>query len=375
MKRLRIVFLRSNPVDPDPRVEKEANALLKAGHSVIVVAWDRGKTYPASEGILELKNGTASVIRVGIAAEFGGGMKKNAGPLLRFQIFLYGWLMQNRDKYDVIHACDFDTAFTASKVARHCGKRLVYDIFDYYVDSFNIPGSLKDIIERCDHKIINGADAVIICTEQRKKQIAGTEPRSLTVIHNSPEKTLRYELPTTGNTVRVVYVGMLQEIRLLKEIAEAVSERSDCELHIGGFGILEDYFEEMSRRHDNIKYYGRLKYAAALELERKCDIMCAVYDPVIKNHYYAAPNKFYEALMLGKPIIMANGTGMSDVVRDYDIGECIEYVKESFNVALDRLIARRSEWNEMSQRMKKLYNDRYSWETMERRLLELYEKF
>ena len=32
--------------------------------------------------------------------------------------------------------------------------------------------------------------------------------------------------------------------------------------------------------------------------------MTAIYDPNISNHYYAAPNKFYEALMLGKPLIM-----------------------------------------------------------------------
>lgn len=38
---MNIVFLRSNPVNPDSRVEKEVNALLKNNHNVIILAWDR----------------------------------------------------------------------------------------------------------------------------------------------------------------------------------------------------------------------------------------------------------------------------------------------------------------------------------------------
>lgn len=40
MKR-KIVIVRSNPVDPDSRVEKEANSLVKAGYDVSLLVWDR----------------------------------------------------------------------------------------------------------------------------------------------------------------------------------------------------------------------------------------------------------------------------------------------------------------------------------------------
>ena len=51
--------------------------------------------------------------------------------------------------------------------------------------------------------------------------------------------------------------------------------------------------------------YGKLQYSQTLALESQCDIRVATYDPSIRNHKYSAPNKFYESLMLGKPIIMA----------------------------------------------------------------------
>ena len=100
--------------------------------------------------------------------------------------------------------------------------------------------------------------------------------------------------------------------------------------------------------------------------------MLAIYDPSIDNHFYAAPNKFYESLMLGKPVIMVKNTGMSGVVSQNDIGVLIDYSKESFISGVNELIDRKSQWQVMKERMKKLYREQYSWDEMERRLLELY---
>lgn len=43
---MKVVILRSNPVAPDPRVEKEARALSGAGYSVIALGWDRSAALP-----------------------------------------------------------------------------------------------------------------------------------------------------------------------------------------------------------------------------------------------------------------------------------------------------------------------------------------
>ena len=75
MKQRSIVILRSNPVDPDSRVEKEANSLIKAGYDVIIVAWDRVSNYTINESFLELEVGRARVYRLGIRASFGEGKK------------------------------------------------------------------------------------------------------------------------------------------------------------------------------------------------------------------------------------------------------------------------------------------------------------
>lgn len=252
---------------------------------------------------------------------------------------------------------------------------MVYDIFDYlftYTDGKY--SYLKKIIVKLQHKIINKADATIICTENRKEQIKGTNPKNLTIIHNTPQqKTFSLsKLNLNKNKVKIVYVGIFQDGRLLKGLAEVVRKNPKYELHIGGFGKYDKFFKDLALSCSNIIYYGRLSYDKTIELEDSCDIMTAIYDPSIGNHYYAAPNKFYESLMLGKPIIMVSNTGMSSIVKKYDIGELINYDEESLEQAIENLIKRKNEWNKISFKMRTLYKEQYSWEEMERRLIALY---
>lgn len=373
---MKIVFLRSNPVDPDSRVEKEVNSLLKEGYEIEIVAWDRNAKYDIRESQLQLKFGKVRIYRFGILATFGGGIKKNLSPLILFQAKLYKWLYKNKNKYDVIHACDFDTAYTASRVAKKFDKKLVYDIFDYYVDAFRVPKLLKPFIEKIDHKVISLADATIICTEKRKNQIKGSKPKRLSVIHNTPAvlDSNVNRLNLNKSKIKIVYVGILASGRFIEEIANIVKDNPSYEFHIGGFGELESYFKEMSKKYDNIIFYGKLSYNKTLELENSCDIMTAIYNPLVPNHYYAAPNKFYESLMLGKPVIMAKNTGMDYVVTQYNIGEVIEYNIESLKSSIEDLVKRKSEWELISRKMKKLYNQEYSWRDMEKRLINLYKE-
>ena len=373
----RILFLRSNPVDPDPRVEKEADTLLKAGYAVDILCWDRQEDYTVRESSLKLDHGQCKIFRAGIRASFGGGFKKNLKPLLQFQRIITSFMKENHSKYAVVHACDFDTAFAAYRATRGTNTKLVYDIFDYYADAFSVPGGLKKLVASLDARIINHADGVIICSEQRREQISGTHPQRLTVIHNAPPvKVFENGADAVdGYPLRIAYVGILSEGRLIPELLEIVSQNEQCyELHIAGFGILEPLVKGYAKRFRNIIFYGKTEYAQTLSIENKADVMTALYDPAVANHKYAAPNKFYEAMMLGKPLVTCKGTGMADLVREYGIGVCIEYSGKALADGLDQIRDYISEYRKRSGHEKELFKDNYSWEIMDERLRELYSK-
>ena len=302
---MKILFIRANPVKPDSRVEKEVASLHSHGFDVSVLGWDRSDDYPLRKEPLNDSLKDVVAYRIGIKASFGSGMK-NLKYLAKYQLEIRKFLRKNQ--FDVVHACDFDTAFTAFHSINHRKTRFVYDIFDYYADAFSIPPFMRSPVIALDRKIINGADIDIICTEQRREQIAGSNPKKLIVIHNCPPKISFHESDrdsTENEPVRIAYFGILSASRLIKEMIEVVSENKEYELHIGGFGVLEEHVKDAAAKYENIVFYGTVPYQKVLEVESESDILTAIYDPAVKNHYYAAPNKFYESLMLGKPVIMA----------------------------------------------------------------------
>lgn len=370
---MNIVLIRSNPVNPCPRTEKMARCLLERGYGVIVLAWDRDDDYAPKEEFLDLGTHNCKIIRIGIKGQFAGGIKKNLKGLIQFQRFIYIWLKKNKNDYDVIQAIDLDDGFIAQIAARRFHKIFIYDIADYYSNGHGYTGVLKEIVNFIENSVINKAFATIICTEERREEIRKAHPRRLYVVHNTPNLLIEPLSPKLHDRVRLAYVGVFGKTRFLYELTEYISTRKDCELHIGGFGAnMESYFEKKSEEFDNIFFYGRVPYHKTIEIEKNCDILPIIYDPSLLNHVYAAPNKFYEALALGKPMIMAKGTGMSTVVEEYNIGEIIDYNISGLENGINRLIEKKEQWHEMGKREQDLYTTKYSWEEMKNRINELY---
>lgn len=372
-RKMRILFIRSNPVNPDSRVEKEVSTLLKAGHDVTILAWDRSSNHSLYKSREVFSGYEAVIYRIGIKSSYSGGFRKNIIPLIKFQKEIYSFINKNKNNIDIIHACDFDTAFSAffSK-SKKC--RFIYDVFDYYVDSFSVPTLLKNVVEKIDTYIMNKADAVIICTEERKKQLKYAHPKQLVIIHNTPMKLEKTQINRNediiNKTIKVCYVGILSYGRNILETCWFISQNKQFELHIGGFGILEDQVREYGKKNSNIFFYGKLDYSETLKLEQECDVLIAFYDPSIPNHKFAAPNKFYEALMLGKPLIMAEGTGMSNIVKKFNIGSVVSY--NNLGDAFMELSEKRNTWIDIAYIEHELYDRYFSWTVMEKRLLELY---
>lgn len=364
----RICILRSNPVSPDSRVEKEAGALKEAGYFVHIIGWDRERNHKAE--ISWIQN-HISITRYGYKAGYGQGVK-SLKARMRFQLRLAGWLIRNGRKFDAVHACDIDTAMISYIPARLTGCRFVFDIFDFvYAEPHNF---FQWIVKQAQLVLVNNSDAVIICSEQRKKQIKDARPKRLAVIHNTPDETAAgsTDFAVDKNRLSVVYVGILPRNRLLGEMISHFKKHPDQDIYIGGFGLMEDEICKTAEKYSNIHYLGQIPYNETLALERQCDVMAAAYDLTVENYRMAAPNKFYESLMLGKPIIMTDGMGMSEEVSKNDIGVLIDYSEEGFSEGLRQLAARKDEWAAMGVRARKLYDDRYSWNTMKTRLVDLY---
>jgi len=103
-------------------------------------------------------------------------------------------------------------------------------------------------------------------------------------------------------------------------------------------------------------------------------VLFALYDPAIPNHRYASPNKVFEALMLGKPLIVAAGTHMDRLVSAAGCGLIVPYGDiPALENALLSLASAPALRLELGAKARRAYETGYSWAVMEQRLLELYK--
>ncbi|MDD5368009.1 MAG: glycosyltransferase family 4 protein [Anaerolineaceae bacterium] len=369
----RILICRSNPIAPDPRVEKIARALVGAGYSVHTLGWDRTGLLPAHE-----RRDGYGVDRLGIVAQFGQGMG-NLPQLIRWQGGLTGWLIRHHNDFDCIHACDFDTIIPALWMRQMFHKKVIYDIFDFYADHLRkTPGWIKGMIRRIDIQAVNTADAVIIVDDSRREQLLPGHPRRVEVIYNSPEDCIPAVLPIPEHPdgkkrLRIAYIGLLQVERGLIEILRILRIHPEWTLDLAGFGGDQERILQEISDLDNVVWYGRVPYDRALELSQGADVLFATYDPSIPNHRYSSPNKVFEAMMLAKPLVVARGTNVDRTVEEYQCGLVVSYGDiPDLEEAFTRLTEDAEFRNRLGRNGRMAYEKAFGWPRMRDKLLGLY---
>lgn len=367
----RVAFIRADGIYMDSRAIKEVTALLEVGYHVIILGWDRdGAALEQCNKIFTGENKPEYYFFNSRIIGIIGGIR-NIGVVLNWLRWIYKQL-KAIGHIDIVHACDFDTGAAAYYYCKHHKVKLLYDIYDYYVDTHEMPSLLSRIVEKMEVNTINSADLTIICTEERREQINKSTPKDLVVIHNSPDVP---EVPATAVEYDYAYVGDLIDIRLIDEIFSHYKENSDLRCYFVGNGDLVHVAEQLDSEYEMFTYGGRaLPYSEVLALEFKAMCLAAIYDPSYRNHQLCAPNKFYESLALAKPVIVCKGTGIDKIVEKYKIGIVIDYNASAFYNAIRELKENKELREKMGRNARALYEDKYRWSIMKERLIQAYAK-
>jgi glycosyltransferase involved in cell wall biosynthesis len=124
-------------------------------------------------------------------------------------------------------------------------------------------------------------------------------------------------------------------------------------------------------RLPNVKFNGTLEPSDALNLEASSDVMIGLYDPDRIWHHLTLPNKHFETMMCGVPLI----TNVApELVQTVDFGIIVEYdnVKQ-----LKEAIVRLKNDPELRIRLgangRKAFLEKYNWGKMEEKLYEIYD--
>lgn len=330
---MKVILFRSNNIF-DSRVNKYHNFYERAHIDYTIVGWDR-----AGKG-LKKEHYDFFQYRAG---EDVGGMKAIRNHF-KWMLFVYRYLKLHKD-VTTIHACDLNSAFPAAvfKALHKRNVTLIFDACDWFSANFASKKFLCFCFGLMEKYTCKKANELIICEPERIDQVQFKLQKEPLVMPNIPEIDAgiitevqdKYKFDNDNPTL--AYLGGFSDNRFLLEILK-LAETEPFNLLIAGYGNKEvmNRCDELSGR-SNVKYFGRVPMEEGLNMENAADIIYAMYCKTNPNNIYAAPNKYYEALLLGKPIITTKGTIVEKKVRENDIGWAVEEDIEELRELINQL--------------------------------------
>lgn len=353
---------------PDVRLKKELETLHDNGFPMQLIIWQRGWPLEISDKV--------KVKGLNLNAPTGEYRSIIYFPI--WWTYLISWLIMM--DWDVLHAVNLDTYVFGTIIAKIKGKKVVYDIFDFYGDM--MPGRFGKMVSALDRFLIKYADTVIIADESRMEQIGNKVNENVVTINNVPNEDF-FKIKCSKNyknKFKIFIGGKIVKERCIDSIISAMEGKDDMELIIRGYCGDEDYKSillEQAREMNNVDVYLEgVPYQEIAQQTLGADLTIALYDPEIPNNRYASPNKLFEAMAAGIPIIVNEDTSMAHIVTEENCGMVIPYKdQDSLVECINQLKNKKDLHHNLGHNGIQAYKKKYNWNLMEKRLLNIYSRY
>ena len=415
---MRIAMFVYGDVTHDSRVLREAGSLAAAGHDVTVLA--RPADVTGRHGSREMRDGFA-IVRFPVPDEWrrpwrvlglparlavrlvdrlqpGAAGEATLAWLVVWRFAILGWARAAAavaPVSDVYHGHDLSGLPAALAARRRHGGRVVYDAHEIFLESgLNVarPGWLRRRFARRERAWIRETSAVLTVNEALATELARRYdvPR-IVAVHNCPPRwqspaepdgRLRAAIGCPPGAPIALYHGSFAPHRGLEQLAAALLEPGMELVHAAylGFGTLRGRLEAMALEE---RFGGRLHVLepvppdAVVGWVSGADVDVMALQPSTLNHVLSTPNKLFESLAAGVPVVASDFPGLRSIIigdPDGPLGEvCDPADPAAIAAAIRRIVelpARAA--GDLRRRCLTAAHERWNWETESARLVALY---
>jgi len=373
---MNILMILANPFTHDPRVYNEAKSLVKAGHNITVFAWD--KTGKNSK--YEKKNGI-SIVR---------SYNSKFMNILPYDIFRLHWWWNKgyndalklfkKKKIDVVHCHDLSSLPIGMKLKKKFDIKIVYDAHEIwgYMVSRDLPKTWADYYLWKEKRIVKHVDYIITVNEPLKEYFEKIVDKPITIIMNAKSlQSKKYE-PPQNKIFTVTYIGVIGKSRFLIKIVDAIKELNDVHCIIAGYGNKKKYVDALKEKCsqiDNVDFIGRISMEEVMPMTKKSDAVICLFNPMDKNSKVGLPNKVFEAMVSGRPIIVSRDVYLGKFVEKENIGIAVKKDKNSLKKSIVKLRDNPDLCKKLGENALKSAIREYNWEVQEKKLLNIYERW
>ena len=173
----------------------------------------------------------------------------------------------------------------------------------------------------------------------------------------------------------VCYIGEITRIRSAMEMVEAMDNVNGI-LYLAGNMESDTLHEKLKQipswtKIEDLGFVDRVTYASILS--RSMAGLVIFYPE--SNHINAQPNKIFEYMSAGVPVIGSDFPLWKRILEDDDCGICVDPLRpEQLSTAINMLLDDPELAERMGNNGRKMVLEKYNWEPEKVKLVELYQK-
>jgi glycosyltransferase involved in cell wall biosynthesis len=390
----------------DSRVRKEARTLAGAGYDVTIacLASEGPSTdLPTSVDILVVRPPGMSVSR-GLSNPFfaPGGSRVSAAVqrvawLITYVRGLRSWgrlAVEATAHVDIWHAHDL-TGLAA--IVPHLGGRIpiVYDSHELFLETgtaARLPAVVRRLFRSYERRLVSRSSAVITVNDEIARILGRRyRPKRIEVVHNCPERWTPPSAPSSlireaagipAGAPIVLYHGGLTAGRGVDRLIESMlaDGLEDVHLVLMGYGDMRDEFERVARSerwNQRIHVLDPVPPSALLSWVASADVGAMPNPGATRNDYLSSPNKLFECLAAGIPVIASDFPTMRRIIVDNPGGPlgavCDPARPDAIAAAIVSIVrSRPADAAALRARCLRAAADRWNWEAEAEHLLSIY---
>jgi glycosyltransferase involved in cell wall biosynthesis len=322
----------------------------------------------------------------------------NLAWLLTWRYAILGWCHAAAiaaPTADVHHGHDLTGLPAALEAARRDAGSAVYDSHEIFVDSganAARPRWARLLLRRLERRWSRRTAALVTVNQAYARVLtARLRPRRTVVVHNCPPRwapprpasqRLRVAAGVPPDAPLVLYHGAFSLNRGLDELAAAILEPGLEAAHLVylGYGGQRAAVERLAadpRAAGRIHLVDAVPPEELLEMVTGADVDAIPLQPSTLNHLLCTPNKLFESLTAGVPVVVSDFAVMRSIVLDDPGGPlggvCDPASPASIGAAIRTIIALDGDARAvLRERCLAAARERWNWETESRGLLDLY---
>ena len=383
-----------NDFTHDSRVLREAVTLVKDGYSVAVVAL-LSNELPTYEVVNDIK-----VFRIKNTKFLGfRNLVRYYTPLLwngsSLQRKLYRKLAAL--EADIYHAHDLNTLLPCHQAAKKNNAKLIYDSHELFLSTILPPYPLKNVLRTCyrffvmlyfsiiERLLIRKTSAVITVNDTIAEILSKKyKMKTPTVIMNVPDvphlkqtKDIRRLFKLATDSKIILFHGMLGEGRGLLPLVHSMQHLpSNYFLLFIGTGGLQNTLQKESVKifkNNNVLFHPMMTLQNLFSYMPSADIGVVLYEDISKNMKYAAPNKLFEFMSAGLPLLCSDLPVMRNIVKTCQNGLiATDMEPKKIAESITHLVST-NRFDDMQKNSLKCAKYKYNWAIESKKLLQLYK--